>query len=48
MARALRPGTTALEYIYHKNDRNDSNVSVSDLPGEDVLEMAESLQITVQ
>ena len=47
-ARALRPGTTELEYIYHKNDRNDSNVSVSDLPGEDVLEMAESLQITVQ
>jgi len=26
----------------------NNNVSVSDLPGEDVLEMAESLQITVQ
>lgn len=46
--RALQPGTANFEYIYNKNERNDTNVSVSDLPGEDVLETVEKLQVTIQ
>lgn len=47
-ARALKPGRTTLEYIFTKNDRNDTNVSSSDVPGEDVLESVKKLQLTIQ
>ena len=47
-ARALQPGTATFEYIYHKNERNDTNISVSDLPGEDVLETTREVQVVIQ
>ncbi|MBI4136962.1 hypothetical protein HY469_02765, partial [Candidatus Roizmanbacteria bacterium] len=47
-ARAISTGTTTFAFIYDKNERNDTNVSVSDLPGEDVLEMTSKLQIVVE
>ena len=47
-ARTLRSGTVTLAFIFKKNERKDSNVSVNDLPGEDVLETVEKVQITIQ
>ena len=45
--KARAPGTSTVSFVYAQNNRNDTNVSVRNLPGEDVLTSVTNTAITV-